>query len=375
MRENEGNLMSDKPIAIVYLKNRNDPSSYYRLFQYICADKRCRIIDETSSLIYMWYYNGNGKYLGIKRCLMAIESIFRISLFITWDMLIWKTPIVIINRKIFARKSPIYGDWLLKKYLANKVVFWDFDDDIIYDREITSSEVKILENVSEQISVTNEVLKGTLAYFAQRKTVLLPTTDLAFLSWSMKSIMEKRLNVFKEKIRLIWVGTKNNISFLKNILPEVEKCGKSCIEILGKELELVIVSNEAIIANMENVSLIYVPWNREIALIELEKAHIGLMPLQENTYTKGKGGFKAIQYLGSGLPAIVSNVGFNTKVINGDNGILVEANGQWEAAILEIAKNEKIWQTYSENARNSWMKKFAPDLQIKYWQEKLSKKS
>ena len=53
-------------------------------------------------------------------------------------------------------------------------------------------------------------------------------------------------------------------------------------------------------------------------------SHIGIMPLKDTEYTKGKCAFKAIQYMSAGLPVIISPVGLNNEVINhGESGFCI----------------------------------------------------
>ena len=56
---------------------------------------------------------------------------------------------------------------------------------------------------------------------------------------------------------------------------------------------------------------------------EIISAHIGIMPLPDNDFTRGKGGFKLIQYMSTAMPVIASAVGFNKQIVTKDFGYLV----------------------------------------------------
>lgn len=356
-----------KKKTIVYLKNKNDASSYYRLYQFLKNNDNCRFIDETSSAIYKWYYNGNGKALNFKRIIMGFESVLKVTMSILLDMILWKSKIIIVNRKLFARRLPFYGKLLLKYYLKNKIIFWDFDDNIIYDGEVTKSEAIILQKYSKSISVTNNILKESLDKEYHNKVLLLSTTDNSFLNWEMDNITRMRLRSFNNKIRLVWIGTKNNLKYLESILPQLEDCSEECEQVLNKTVELVIVSNKSIEICTKHIKIINLSWNREGALNELVNAHIGLMPLTEDAYTIGKGGFKAVQYLGAGLPALVSDVGFNSQVITPSCGFLIKEEKQWKESILLLAGQDMIWEEYSYESRKRWLEFFHPDYHKNYW--------
>lgn len=359
--------------TIVFLKNRNDGSSYYRLYQYLKDKNNCRFIDITSTTIYRWFYNGSGKGILIKKMIMAAESILRVYAGIILDMLFWKSDIVIVNRKFFARKVPAFGLIILKTYLKNKTVYWDFDDNIIYDGEITLGEAVLLQKYSKSISVTNSFLKESLDQIYHNKIELLSTTDITFIDWNMEFITRMRLDKYQKKIKLIWLGTKNNLKYLENILPRLEECAIDCKKKFNKKLELTVVCNKFVEQVFENLVINNIRWNRDSALHELMNAHIGLMPLIEDTYTIGKGGFKAIQYIGAGLPALISNVGYNPYVINLHCGFLIDYESQWNESILFLANNEDMWKSYSYEARKNWQKSFSPEFHYKYWSNKCAR--
>lgn len=327
----------------------------------------CRFVNEISSIVYRWYYNGNGRSLSLKRAVMAIDSVLRVTIIIIFDILIWKSKVIIVNRKFFARRLPGYGKSLLEYYLKGKKVFWDFDDNIIYDGEITAGESEILQKNSKCISVTNNILKESLDQRYHSKVFLLSTTDNSFLNWDMEYATSIRLKTFHNKIRLVWVGTKNNLKYLEKILPQLDECAKECKKTLNKTLELVIVSNMSIESCTRHITMINLSWSRERALRELVNAHIGVMPLVEDIYTKGKGGFKAIQYLGAGLPSLISNVGYNSEVITPSCGFLINKSEQWKDAILLLASQDKVWKEYSCEARKRWLEVFHSEFHKNYW--------
>ena len=67
---------------------------------------------------------------------------------------------------------------------------------------------------------------------------------------------------------------------------------------------------------------------------------VGIMPLPDEPWARGKCGFKLIQYMASGLPVIASPVGVNKEIVDdGINGFLTESNEQWIEALEKLYKN------------------------------------
>lgn len=351
--------------AIVFIKNQEDPSSYYRLYQYLCKCD-CRIVEYVSLKTYRWYYSTEVPSI-YKKIVMAVEHLARVAFFCIYDRLIWKSEVVIVNRKFFPRRMPFYGNILLKWYLRGKKIYWDFDDNIIADGEITKKEAELLEKKSNKIIVTNEWLKNTVADLYHRKVILMPTTDMGLKYYEGEVIEKERLTLYEKEIRLIWVGTKNNLMFLEDVMPILDDCA-AALKARGRLLILLVVCNRPIIIKTKAIKIENIRWGREEAIKRLRTSHIGLMPLRDDEYTKGKGGFKAIQYLGAGIPAIVSDVGYNVQVVdNGENGFVCRDIKMWKYGILELCNDANKWLAFSREARHKWENSFNPDKPYDFW--------
>jgi glycosyltransferase involved in cell wall biosynthesis len=76
------------------------------------------------------------------------------------------------------------------------------------------------------------------------------------------------------------------------------------------------------------------------------------MPLLDDKWARGKCGFKALQYMALGIPALVSPVGVNTKIVDpGINGYICQNEGDWKASLRELLTNKNLWQEMSRNTR------------------------
>ena len=76
------------------------------------------------------------------------------------------------------------------------------------------------------------------------------------------------------------------------------------------------------------------------------------MPLPDDEWSKGKCGFKALQYMALGIPAVVSPVGVNPSIIkNGDCGFLCKTNVDWETAITQLILKPDLRHKMGESGR------------------------
>lgn len=359
-------MFRKRKVLIVFVRNTNsNPAGYYRIMQYIAILKKY-INVEIHGFAPEFYYRIFGYFsqfhcgillLRITTYFLGVVKYFFILLKLLFDR---RKKLYFIQRELVPRRLPIVFKIMLELLLKKSdIIIWDFDDSIIQSGEISRKEFHLLCKYSSSILVCNEFLKSTLPESTHKKVKLVPTTDRAAEVLDLEAINKERLAVFESKIILIWVGTSVNLKYLQKILPELDK---AAIEInkAGKQVHLRVVSNsslhyEGVALNIKNVK-----WTRSIVNEELKNAHIGLMPLEENCYTKGKCGFKAVQYIGFGLPAIVSNVGYNSHVIKHKyNGILVDTQEMWAVNIKFLSSDCLTWLKYSRNARKSWLNNFS----------------
>lgn len=351
--------------VIIICNAVEDPSSYYRLIQYMEQKNNVKILNRFSRRQFQKYFSSKCKFF--TKMMIACSVMLKTINFILWDYLFFKSNEIIINRKIFPHYCPYFMRSLLKKYLDERMVIWDFDDNIIYGKEIHSAELKIYEETVDEVVVTNEFLKKTLNGQLQQRTLLLPTTDKKFENYDLIAYNEKRIKEFDFKINFIWIGTGGNLQFLKQIVKQLDDIAKK-----NKKQKIILynVCNEKLIEDTKYLQIKNVIWSRENAMKYLRKAHIGLMPLEDNEFTRGKGAFKAIQYMGAGIPVIASPVGYNNYVIKQSvNGFFIQEN--WQKDVEKVVSDVLIWKRLSINARKTWQEKFDSKYNQNFWNHRV----
>jgi glycosyltransferase involved in cell wall biosynthesis len=81
---------------------------------------------------------------------------------------------------------------------------------------------------------------------------------------------------------------------------------------------------------LEGVDLEVLPWRSETEVEDLRPVDIGIMPLPDDPWSRGKCGLKALQYMALGLPTVCSPVGVNSVIIrDGENGMLAATDDEW----------------------------------------------
>ena len=153
--------------------------------------------------------------------------------------------------------------------------------------------------------------------------------------------------------RFGWVGTANNLPYLEALDPVF------CELQTRYPFELVVVCARTAQARLQARHR-YVPWDLEIDRSLADLFDVGLMPLPNDNWTRGKCGYKIIQYQSCGLPAIASPVGINADLIeHGATGFLADGADQWRAAMESLLAAPALADAMSARILEQYPQRFS----------------
>ncbi len=246
---------------------------------------------------------------------------------------------VFIHREASHIGPPIF-EWMISKVLHKKIIY-DFDDAIwlpnysshnkLFHRLKYYRKVHSIFKMSHKISAGNRYL-ASFAAKANKQVIVNPTTiDTENYHNCIK-------NQSTQKIIIGWTGTLTTIRYLYPLLPIIQKLEHKY------DFEFHVIANENPLFDLK--SFRFIPWKKETEIDDLLQFNIGLMPLEDDKWAKGKCGFKALQYMSLGIPAIVSPVGVNTEIIDeGINGFICNSEAAWLSALEMLLESpEKRWE-------------------------------
>ncbi len=79
---------------------------------------------------------------------------------------------------------------------------------------------------------------------------------------------------------------------------------------------------------------------------------VGIMPLPDDIYTRGKCGLKALQFMATGRPVVISPVGMNTTLVqHGENGLLASTEDEWIGALERLRDDPELRRTLGRRGR------------------------
>lgn len=148
-----------------------------------------------------------------------------------------------------------------------------------------------------------------------------------------------------------WIGspgTAKYLSIITNALQEVCAGGSARVILIGSGR-----------VDLPGVPVEYVPWSEKTEVAEMQRFDVGIMPLPDEPWERGKCGFKLIQYMACGRPVVGSPVGVNQKIIkHGSNGFQAGSNDEWVKALLALRNNQELRQKMGETGRKMVEEKY-----------------
>jgi glycosyltransferase involved in cell wall biosynthesis len=137
-----------------------------------------------------------------------------------------------------------------------------------------------------------------------------------------------------------WTGTHSTLKQLLPLFPVLEEIYRT------HRFRFLLIADIA--PEVLPSFVVFRKWNKSTEIEDLLEIDIGVMPLYDTDWEKGKCGFKALQYMALGIPTVVSDVGVNAEIIDsGKYGLLAEAapfsnQTKWNNALTDLLENCKL---------------------------------
>lgn len=143
-----------------------------------------------------------------------------------------------------------------------------------------------------------------------------------------------------------WIGSPSSSKYLYMIK-------SSLARLCNKYPELYFETIGAGDLELEGVRLIQKRWAMESEVRELQDFDIGIMPLADDPFSRGKGGYKLLQYMSMGIPCCSSPVGINSILVEeGMNGLLACNEDQWFEKLSNLVENASLRKMLGDNGRD-----------------------
>lgn len=119
----------------------------------------------------------------------------------------------------------------------------------------------------------------------------------------------------------------------------------------------------------------YIPWSEQNEVESIATMDIGIMPLENSDWCRGKCSYKMLLYMSCGIPVVVSDIGMNREVMDyAKSGISVPENGDWYEALESIMNNENLALSWGNNGRLVVEEHFSTSIVAQQWATLLNSK-
>ena len=264
-----------------------------------------------------------------------------------------KFDYVFIHRETSPLGPPIF-EWILAKVMGKKIIY-DFDD-AIWIPNISKAnkavrwvkafwKVKHICRWSHMVTAGNDYLKQFAGNYTSN-VILLPTcVDV-----------ERKHNKVKtyENTTLVigWTGSHSTTFYLNNIVPVIKE-----LQALN-DFRFVVIADKKPELSLDNWE--FVQWNEATETEDLLKIDIGIMPLKPDAWSEGKCGFKLIQYMSCGIPAIADPIGVNKTIIDhGKNGFLCNTKAEWKEKLQLLLNDASLRVEFGRHGRQKIVNEYS----------------
>jgi glycosyltransferase involved in cell wall biosynthesis len=236
--------------------------------------------------------------------------------------------------------------------LARAPVIVDYDDATFHNydrhrnplvRRILGAKIDRVMRKADLVVVGNAYLGARAAAAGARRIVELPTVvDLR--QYPLASRREDRPETGRETLTIGWIGSPLNSPYLDLLRPALAE--------LSTRIPLRLLLIGAAPTALSGFPVERVSWSADTEAAAIARCDVGVMPLPDAPWERGKCGYKLIQFMASSLPVVASPVGANRDIIvPGETGFLAEQQADWVSSLTRLHRDPELRHRMGEAGR------------------------
>ena len=324
-------------ILAVATNSREGASTRYRILQWIPALKEAGIhVDlhaffppDSATILYrpgerLWKLR-----LLLRGTIQRFAAVRRAA--IEYDALL-------IHREMFPLGLPLFVGRL--KGFPRPIIY-DYDDAMFLRQREDRWGLGRLEapgTVKKVIAASQWVLAGNeyLASYAQRFNPNVTVFPTSIDTELFKPRQSDRSSARGGKCVIGWIGSHTTARYLVALEPVLK-----ALALAHPFTFKVVGASEPV--RIPGVDVVNEPWSLATEIEQFQTCDVGIYPLPDNDWGRGKCGFKAIQFMAVGVPVVAAAVGVNREIVqDGINGFLASSADEWRDKIGRLCTNEVL---------------------------------
>lgn len=317
---------------------RRAASTRFRVLQYLPYFERAGLECEVRPLLSDAYLEakleegriaGFEVLKGVTRRLLSLRTIQQFAL-------------VVIHMEAIPFLPPFFEQTLVR---AGVRYVYDFDDASFhqYDmsrhwllRAVAGKIGRVIRGAS-LVTAGNEYLAAYARQFNPRVVVVPTVVDV-------DNFVPRSDDRTGRPVIIGWIGSPPTAIYVqdcKQVWRAVTADGRCLLRLVGSGR-----------VGLDGIDVDVRPWHESRETSDIQDFDIGVMPLRDDPWSRGKCGFKLIEYMACGLPAVASPVGVNrTIVIDGENGFLCNTVDEWARRLRQLVNDPRLRQSMGERGR------------------------
>ena len=323
--------------------SREGASSRYRTYQYLDYFLSRGVKADVFHLLGEEYLQRLYAGRRIPKRYLLIRFLARVR-----DVLRARNYDVVVIEKELLPYAPSGLEHILRWINPNIVI--DYDDAIFVkylNRPILKRKIPAVIRLSAAVTVGNQYLRSYVRSFNPNISVIPTVIDLD--RYRPKNSYE----MSPDRVVIGWIGTPITSRYLFQIHEALTK--------LTQQFPIVLrcVGTTPDFA-MEDIKIENVAWDESTEVGEVLSFDIGIMPLTDNPFSKGKCGLKLLQYMACGVPAVGSPVGINEEIIcDGHNGFLPYCGAAWVERLAALVESPDLRERMGQNGRQTVIDRYS----------------
>ena len=153
-----------------------------------------------------------------------------------------------------------------------------------------------------------------------------------------------------------WSGSFSTVQHLDSLVGALKRLAQK------ENFRLLVIGTPTY--KIDGVDVEALPWRSATEVSDLRQIDIGIMPLPDESWSRGKCGLKALQYMALGIPTVCSPVGVNSEIIqNGVNGFLAATEDEWVEKLTQLLHDKSLRQKLGAAGRVTVEKEYSATVQ------------
>jgi glycosyltransferase involved in cell wall biosynthesis len=321
---------------------RFDPASKFRIRQYIPSlnltgmevREYCPLINIYSKIPFL---PKNFKVTRYNLLLYTIWQGVKLSTRISHITGTWANNITWVLRFL------VPGHLSLEPLLKRPLVF-DVDDSIWLLSPFAGHAAASVAKRSEVIIAGNDYIASWFEPYSRNVQILPTAVDTEKYCVGHRGDIGK-----KDRFVIGWIGSSSNLCYLGII----EQCLRDFL-LNHRDSEFLIICDKPLDLDIfPRGQATYIKWSEDIEVESINRMDVGIMPLSDNDWTKGKCSYKMLQYMACGIPVIVSPVGMNKEILARETlGLAATSPSEWYEAFSFYYGNTSVARAHGKRGRN-----------------------